>query len=434
MIPFPAVPAWLRVPAAAGALLLATALPLLADTTNAPAVVPPVSNSDFGQYLADHQDDLAPFFTQNSQVLVQELVPVLLGLLGHVFLIAFLVGWLINIMLARGFTSFFAPLYAKPRHAIIYSTGELILGLVCAALLIFVVVTFPVMVRSESHLILLALSFLLAPYAVHVVWVSYAFRTSLSLSASFYLGVLLVHALTIFMIVAPLLGGQAPSVLIAYVDHSIVPRLQAEAEATRHEALAAQAQRDETSSALTSAQAQLAQAETDEQTLQKQIEDRKNSEAFLLTRIAQVRAQGDLNAARTQLGNLVTRFPNGPLTETVRAQLTDLDNEIATRDAKKTEADADSARLADLARTDLLHRASRGEVTLSEMRRVLVGKPLSEVKAMFGLPSAIASDRWGFAQQMIYNPLNERKSGLAIYFSDNIVQGVDYFNVTPPSQ
>jgi hypothetical protein len=61
------------------------------------------------------------------------------------------------------------------------------------------------------------------------------------------------------------------------------------------------------------------------------------------------------------------------------------------------------------------------------MRRVLIGKSRAEVSALFGPPTETASDRWGFAQRMIVNPLTNEKSGLAVYFNDGAVQSVDYY-------
>jgi hypothetical protein len=65
-------------------------------------------------------------------------------------------------------------------------------------------------------------------------------------------------------------------------------------------------------------------------------------------------------------------------------------------------------------------------VTLSEMRRVLIGKSRTDVSNLLGLPTDTASDSWGYRQQMIFNPLTNEKHGLEVYFSEGIVQGVDY--------
>src|ERR1022692_3708398 len=47
--------------------LAATGLPLMADGTNAvPAQPAAAGTEDFGQYLADHQGDIAPFFMKNA--------------------------------------------------------------------------------------------------------------------------------------------------------------------------------------------------------------------------------------------------------------------------------------------------------------------------------------------------------------------------------
>jgi len=62
------------------------------------------------------------------------------------------------------------------------------------------------------------------------------------------------------------------------------------------------------------------------------------------------------------------------------------------------------------------------------MRLALVGKNRADVTALFGTPTETASDRWGYAQQMIVNRMTSEKHGLAIYFTEGIVQSVDYYD------
>ena len=47
--------------------------------------------------------------------------------------------------------------------------------------------------------------------------------------------------------------------------------------------------------------------------------------------------------------------------------------------------------------------------------------------SLFGPPTVTDSDRWGYGQRMITNPMTKDKFGLAVYFSDGTVQGVDYY-------
>jgi hypothetical protein len=61
------------------------------------------------------------------------------------------------------------------------------------------------------------------------------------------------------------------------------------------------------------------------------------------------------------------------------------------------------------------------------MRLALVGKKPADITALFGPPAATASDRWGYSQRMIINPMTQDKFGLTVYFSDGTVQGVDYY-------
>ena len=95
-------------------------------------------------------------------------------------------------------------------------------------------------------------------------------------------------------------------------------------------------------------------------------------------------------------------------------------------EAQKNQEEADAARVAAQARADLLARAAKGEVTLSEMRQALIGKTRAQVSGLLGQPSETGSDSWGYRQQMILNPLTNEKTGLMVYFTEGAVQSVDY--------
>ena len=100
--------------------------------------------------------------------------------------------------------------------------------------------------------------------------------------------------------------------------------------------------------------------------------------------------------------------------------------ELVVEETQKKQEEADAARAAAQARADLLARAGKGEVTLSEMRQALIGKTRAQVSDLLGQPSETASDSWGYRQQMILNPLTNEKHGLTVYFNEGIVQSVDY--------
>src|ERR1019366_10746749 len=120
------------------------------------------------------------------------------------------------------------------------------------------------------------------------------------------------------------------------------------------------------------------------------------------------------------------KFPSSSLNVLARAQLAQVTNQLAVEEAQKKQEEADAARAAAQARADLLARAGKGEVTLSEMRQALIGKTRAQVSDLLGLPSETASNSWGYRQQMILNPLTNEKHGLTVYFSEGAVQSVDY--------
>jgi hypothetical protein len=200
---------------------------------------------------------------------------------------------------------------------------------------------------------------------------------------------------------------------------------------SRQELAASAPADDQSATEAAQLQAQIDQDKSEEITVSQEIQDQKNSEQYLFSQIAKLHARGDLTAARDQFAALLARDANGPLTGLIRGQLTQVNNEIAAQQVQKQQAAAQTAQAAAEARADLLARAGRGQVTLSEMRRVLLGKSRADVSALFGPPTETASDRWGFRRQMILNPITNEHTGLAIYFFEGLVQSVDYYHGSP---
>jgi hypothetical protein len=386
---------------------------------------------DFGQYLVDHQDDLAPFFSKNSGEFVAAGVPMVLAWFGRIMFVTLIFGWILDVGLGRGFAALFAPSKTTLIRSLIYATGRLALGVVLAILLGLAVIPLTGSSNLTGVLALLVGIFILATVGVQIGWIFYLYRTDIFISMLFYLTLVVVHGFVALAISAPMIGAHASDSATTFVDQTITPKLQAEVRSTRQEVARLVAARDQTIAEVSQAQDQLDQAKAEQGQVQKEIEDQKHSSVFLFSQIVKAHARGELQSAHDQFTDFLNRFPNGPLAGLAKGQLIQVDNELATESAQKRQAAADAARAAAQARADLLARAARGEVTLSEMRDTLIGKTREQVSSLLGPPTETASDRWGFSRQMIVNPLTEAKSGLAVYFSEGIVQSVDYYYGTP---
>jgi hypothetical protein len=263
--------------------------------------------------------------------------------------------------------------------------------------------------------------------AVQTGWVHYLYSTPVPNALLCYLGIFVVHIITGIVVSAPILAGRANTLVTTYVDTNITPKLQSAADAEKKDLASAAADRDALKAQLEAAQKSIADNADEQQQLQGQIEAAKNSPDYLFSGIVTLRAQGNLTAARDQLTDLLNKFPNGPQAGVMKMQLAAIDSDLAAQAAQKQQADDAAAQAAAQARADLLARAAQGQVTLSEMRLTLVGKKPADVTALFGPPTVTDSDRWGYAQRMVINPLSQDKFGLTVYFSDGTVQGVDYY-------
>jgi len=398
------------------------ALPLLAQTASAAAD----DTGDFGQYVVNHQDTLAPFFTKNAGDFFRLAIPALLSLAGWVIFISMVVGWGLDVLISRAYAFFYAPAYADWKRAIIYATGSLFLSFLYAALLGLVVVLLLGLAQAQVLIPLAVLVLGLVAIAAQIVWIIYMFRTSFGISILFYIAVAVVHIIASSLISGPVMGSRASPDITNFVDSVITPRLQAEAKATREQLASVTGGRESAQARVTESQEEIAQAESQQTSLAKEIEEKKNSDIYTLAQIIKQRARGELESAREGLTAFPGKFPDSPLLAQARGQLDALNGQIATAQAQRKQEEADAARVEAQNRADLLAQAAKGQATLSQMRQALIGKSRPQVKVLLGPPSGIGPDQWNYEQRMIINPLTGEQTGLTVFFNEGAVQSVDY--------
>src|ERR1700683_4542363 len=202
----------------------AISLPLMADGTNAPPVLSAAGIEDFGQYLAEHQAELTPFFEKNAGDFFKMAVPMLMGLSGWIILVTMLVGWGVDILMSRGYAFFFAPAFADIKRSVIYATGRLFLSFVYTCLLGLAIV-FSLKFSYAGIVMLFAVGILLfVALAAQIVWILYLYRTDFPVSVGFYAAIIVVHCIVGFFIARPVAGVRASSVVTDFVDRAVTPR------------------------------------------------------------------------------------------------------------------------------------------------------------------------------------------------------------------
>ena len=407
-------------------LLLGFASMTIAVAVTAPPRSP--GPEDPGAYIAAHQAALAPYFNRNGPELLSQAAPLLLEMGGRILLVAFLASWCVDIFLARGFATLFAPASNDWRSAVAFATGVLALNVFVSGLLGAGIVRVAGTSQFSSMLLLLVITALFVGFVFQVVWICYRFQTAIPLSSLFHLTLFVVQAFAILACSAFLLSGPADSAALAFMNDTVAADMENAARDTRAEE--ARQSRDQTQLAeqARALQGAISENEAEQENLKRQIADAQQSESYLFSRIVLLHARGELAPAHDQLAALLARFPTGPMTGLVEGQLIQVTSELSAQAQQRSQAEATRQRLAAQARADLLARAGQGKVTLSEMRKTLLGKSRAEVMSLLGSPVEIASNRWGYGQPMIFNPLTNEKSGLAIYFTEGRVQGVDYYS------
>ncbi len=252
------------------------------------------------------------------------------------------------------------------------------------------------------------------------------FRTPFGISILFFVALFVVHIIASSLISGPVMGSRASPEITNFVDSVITPRLQADAKATREQLVTVTGGGQSAQAKVTETQEEIAQAESQQANLAKEIAEKKDSDIYTLAQLIKQRARGELESAREGLAAFPGKFPGSPLLAQAREQLEAVNGQIATAQAQHKQEEADQARADAQARADLLARAAKGKVTLSEIRQALIGKSRAQVKDLLGAPSDTGSDQWNYQQRMIVNPLTGEQTGLSVFFNQGAVQSVDY--------
>jgi hypothetical protein len=384
-------------------------------------------SEDFGQYLANHQSELAPFFAKNSGEFVTKGMPLVLKWVGRMMLATVVVGWILDIALSRGYSGLFAPAFARLTRAVVYATGRLVISIILTVLFSLAIVLVSGLPYLTAMAVSITIIFALLAAAAQVAWIHYLYRTDVFISLLFFITLAVIHGFIALGISAPLVGAPANDEAKAFVNDTVVPKLEEEAAATKSSIPTLYPGLEQGTTEVATLQDQITQSTSDIAHVKQEIEKQKKSPGYLYSQLVKVHANGDLDSAQKGFTDFLAQFPDSPFTGLAKGQLTQVQNEMSTQAAEKKQADANAAAAAAAARADLLARAAKGEVTLSQMRDALIGKTTSDVSALFGAPTETASDRWGYAQQMVVNPLTNDKYGLTIYFTEGRVQGVDYY-------
>lgn len=416
-------------------LLLVSAVTVLkAEGTNAPPANPapapasaPAGSIDFSQYLVDHKAELSPFFDKNEEDLIRKAMPLALGLLAWIATLTLLAGWVVDMVLVRVFTPFFAPAYTKISRGIIYSTGRLLLGFLILGLIALTVFICSRFVHGGVIALVVTILLLVLGLGGHLAWLAYLYRLNVGTAVIFLVILVGAQAFTFVLVAAPILTGAPSTLAYRFVNETLTPEMQSEVDDNKATLTTLKGDCDATQAKIDELKKQITQDQAAQVKLAAEIEKRKNSELFIFQRIVKVEAAGDLAGARQQFTEMLAKYPTGFMSESVKAHLSQIDSELAAQEAARKQAEADAAKAAAAARADLLARAAKGQVTLSEMRRVLIGKSRADVTDLLGSPTETASDRWGYAQQMVLNPMTKEKHGLAIYFNSGVVQNVDFY-------
>ncbi len=387
--------------------------------------------SDYPAYLAQHQAELQPFFAAHGWEIFKQGLPLLVGTAGNVLLVTALCGWVFDVGLAWGFSTIFAPAYAKFPRALIYACGRLML-----ALMLTLGLTFLAMLGINAGAgvpALTVVAILTIPALVaQVYWVGHLYRTAVGPSLFFYLALLALHGVILLVLLPTAFAGQVALASSKFLDGAIVPALHAEADATRRDGDKLMQARDSAHAQVKELSARLADDQATEAELQQRIAADKDAPAVQYSRLVLLRAQGNWAEAGKGFAAFIARYPADPRADAARGQLEAVNRALSAQLALQREQERQEAQAAAAARRALLADANAGRATLSEMREALLGQTTAQVAALFGPPSEMGADKWGYGKRMVVDPQSGEPRGLTVVFSEGIVQSVDYYYGAAP--
>ena len=384
---------------------------------------PPTDSADF---LAQHQADLAPFFTQDGATILKDSLPTLVSVSGDLLLVTAIFGWVLDVPLSWGFATIFSPAYAKFPRALVYACGRLAIALVFTVALSFCALL-GLNAGAGLPALLIVAVLTIPAIVIQVFWVGYQFHTPARPSLVFYFVLLAAHGLALTILVPTLFAPQVKGAIMQAINRSVVPDLQARADDEQRTAAADAVQRDAIKNEVTKLQDRLSQDQSDEQALQQRIDAAKEAPALVFSHLVLLRAQGQLAEAGTGLADFIRHYPGDPHVGAARGQLNEVNEALSAQLALQRQQQAQAATEAAHDRARLQARLANGQATLSEVRRALLGKTTREVAGLFGAPTATEANRWGYGKRMIFDPQSRESLGLTIVFSEGLVQGVDYY-------
>ncbi|MEM1059917.1 MAG: hypothetical protein AAGK14_11770 [Verrucomicrobiota bacterium] len=340
----------------------------------------------------------------------------LLPMLGVVFLSFFASAWAVS--------RFLAPRHATLRNALIFASIPTVFGLVN---ILLTQLQSPAVTLLGTVIISLAVFVSLIIATMYLYDVGFLTMLLFGIIGSVLQSVLssILAAVLFALIGQSMIGPVFDAVGRQYTAQALpmVEKRVAELEPRQRELAEEVAQ----------AQARLDELQVKEAEVREELKARQNEVAskrqtpqLVYTSIGQLVDQNRNREAIASYAEFAAKFPGHPLAEAAKKQIDALESREAEVVAEREAAQAQAAEAQAKSLEEFKRKLAAAEVSLSDIRTALLGKPREEVIELLGQPDAEQANTLIYTRIEVYDPIRRRNRRIIVNFLDRRVQGVSY--------
>lgn len=343
-------------------------------------------------------------------------LPLLLMLIGVQF-IAYFAG-------AFGASKIFAPRHASLLNAVIFAAIPTFLGLIGICLLL--THSAPLIVMGNA-IIVIAIVIALIIATMYLYDVGLLTMLLFALVGNLIAGVVMVVLSNILMaaMAAQLLGSGMDTLAEVYAQKA-APLVAKKADSLKPKLEEAQQQIQAEKDRLEGLKTQEVEAQETIKRLQAEVASKRQTPQLVYTAIGQLVDQEKMDNAIASYAEFAAKFPGHPLASKAKEQIELLESLKAENEAERKANRA--AMIAEEKRqlAAFKQRLASNEVTLSDIRKAVLGKTQTEVIELLGQADAAQANMLIYTEIQVFDPVRNRNRNFIINFLEGRVQGANY--------
>lgn len=372
---------------------------------------------------SDYPVILEPWKTQKEEISgelisasMSAFLPLFLMLIGVQFL-AFFVG-------AYGASKIFAPRHASLLNALIFASIPTILSFI--GLLLVMTNSLPLIIMGNG-IIAIAIVIALIIATMYLYDVGLLTMLLFAIVGNLITGVVMVVVSNILVasLTAQILGAGMDTIAEVYARNAApvvaqkIKGLQPKEEELQQQM---QAEKDK----LEGLKTKETEAQEAIKKLQAEVTSKRQTPQLVYTAIGQLVDQNKTDDAIASYAEFAAKFPGHPLANQAKEQIEALESLKAQNEA---ELEAKRAAMVAEEKRQLAafkQRLAKNQVTLSDIRKNVLGKSQQEVIELLGQADGVQANTLIYTEIQVFDPVRNRNRSFIINFLEGRVQGANY--------